>query len=237
MKAKNEEPARPKVSVVIPCLNEEEGVRFLLPQLNKVADEIIIVDDGSTDNTAAVAGSLGATVIYDGRKSYGLGFQRGLSAARGDIIATMDGDGTYPPLFIPIVIDYMNENGLDFVNCARFPLDNPQVMPRQKYIGNRLTTAVTNRLFGCRIIDSLSGMWVFRRAVVGKILPSSAGMEFSLSIKLHAIKHDSVQFGEYHISYGERIDGPSKFRPARDSLRISLAILRLWVSFIADRVV
>lgn len=60
-------------------------------------------------------------------------------------------------------------------------------------------------------------------------------MEFPLAIKLNAIKHKLVQFEEYHIRYSERIDGPSKFYPMRDSLRIALAMLRLWVRFLKNR--
>lgn len=221
----------PEVSVVIPCLNEEEGLETLLPQLKQFSDEILVIDNGSTDRSARVAHSLGAEVIYDGRRSYGLGYQRGLGIARGKIIATMDGDGTYPPSFIPDVIKYMNEQGIDFVNCSRFPLDNPRAMPRHKYYGNKLTTVITRRIFKYDITDALSGMWVFRRNILSEVISERPGMEFSLEIKLNAIINPLVRFGEYHISYHERNDGMSKFRPIKDSLRISLLMLRFWRSF------
>src|SRR5262249_19297387 len=93
-----------RISVVIPCHNEEEGVRAVIEQMPAVADEILVVDNASTDRTSEVARSLGARVVYEGRKGYGRAYKTGFEKARGDIIVTMDGDGTYPPNSIPLLL-------------------------------------------------------------------------------------------------------------------------------------
>src|SRR5689334_23435486 len=84
-----------RISVVIPCHNEEEGVRAVIEQMPPIVDEILVVDNCSTDRTAEVARSLGARVVHESRKGYGRAYKTGFEKARGDIIVTMDGDGTY----------------------------------------------------------------------------------------------------------------------------------------------
>lgn len=227
VKTKNQETDRPEVTVVIPCLNEEEGLRFLLPQLKKVADEIIIVDNGCIDNTAGVACALGARVVNGDKKTYGRAHQQGFAAATGEFIITMDGDGTYPAGVIPEVVAYIKNKKIDFISCARFPLDNPRAMFFKNYLGNRLTTILTRKIFGYDINDALSGMWVFRRGIVEKMMPLSNGMEFSLEIKLKALAHEDIVFGEFHIEYQKRLSGASKFRAIKDSINVMAMLLRL----------
>lgn len=218
-----------KISVVIPCLNEEKGLVELIPRLEGIADEVLIVDNASTDNTAGIARSMGAKVVYEGRLGYGWAYQKGLPAATESIIVTMDGDGTYPPEEIPGMIAILRSQNLDFINCSRFPLRNRKAMPTKNDYANRLTTAVTNLLFGIRIMDSQSGMWVIRKRILDKILPGSGNMEFSLEIKLNAIINNDVAFGEHHINYDPRGGGSSKYRPVKDSLNIIFMIMRLLI--------
>src|SRR6185436_14107809 len=80
-----------KISVVIPCYNEEEGIQTVIHAMPAYVDEIVVVDNNSTDRTSEVARSLGAVVVFQGRKGYGAAYQAGLPAATGDIIATLDG--------------------------------------------------------------------------------------------------------------------------------------------------
>ena len=85
-----------KISVVIPCYNEQDGIRHTIGMLPPCVDEIVVVDNNSTDQTGEVAKSLGARVVFEGRKGYGAAYKAGLPAARGDVTVTLDGDGTYP---------------------------------------------------------------------------------------------------------------------------------------------
>ena len=159
------------ISVVIPCFNEEEGIAHVLQQMPEYVDETIVVDNNSTDGTAEVAQSLGARVIHESRKGYGSAYQAGLPAATGDIIATVDGDGTYPSDAIAPLIDEMLAGGLDFISASRFPLQDRNAMRRRNQFGNMVLTWTTRVLFWRWIADSQSGMWVFRRSCLRWICP------------------------------------------------------------------
>src|SRR5688500_17771786 len=85
-----------RITVVIPCLNEEEGIRKVLDELPSFVDEVMVVDNGSTDGTAEIARSRGARVITELNRGYGRAYKSGFSHATGDIIVTLDGDHSYP---------------------------------------------------------------------------------------------------------------------------------------------
>src|SRR5215467_4608229 len=109
-----------RISVVIPCHNEEEGVRAVMAQMPGLVDEVVVVDNASTDRTAEVARQLGARVVHEARKGYGRAYKTGFAAARGDIIVTMDGDGTYPPDSVPLLLHVLVEEKLDFITARRW---------------------------------------------------------------------------------------------------------------------
>ena len=117
-----------KLSVVIPCYNEEDGVREVIGRMPKSVDEIVVVDNNCTDRTAAVATSLGARVVAEKVPGYGAAYKTGLAAATGDVIITMDGDGTYPPEEIDRLVDELVAKKWDFLSASRFPLTDPKAM-------------------------------------------------------------------------------------------------------------
>src|ERR1017187_8798414 len=104
------------IRVIIPCLNEEQGIGEVLHALPPFVDEIIVVDNGSTDGTAPVRASLGAKVIAEELRGYGRAYRRGFAAATGDLIVTLDGDHSYPidgvsyllAAFLPLAVDFLN---------------------------------------------------------------------------------------------------------------------------------
>ena len=117
-----------KISVVIPCYNEEEGVAKVIQSLPKCVDEVVVVDNNCTDRTAEVAESLGARVVEQRIKGYGAAYQAGLPAVTGDVTVTMDGDCTYPSEQIEELVDHLVDQKLDFISASRFPLQNPEAM-------------------------------------------------------------------------------------------------------------
>lgn len=207
-----------KISVVIPCYNEEDGVRHTIGGLPACVDEIVVVDNNSTDRTAEVARSLGARVVRETRKGYGAAYQAGLPAATGDITVTLDGDGTYPADQIPELVDYLVEKKLDFVSASRFPLRNPRAMNFSNKVGNGILTLGMAVLYGKPVKDSQSGMWVYRTSVYPKLRVKSDGMAFSEEIKIEAIRHPEVRFGEYSVDYRPRV-GEVKLDKWRDGFR------------------
>ncbi len=212
-----------RVSVVIPCFNEEQGVAHVLRGMPDYVDETIVVDNNSTDGTAEIARALGARVVFECRQGYGSAYQAGLPAATGDIIATVDGDGTYPSAAIAPLIDELLAGGLDFISASRFPLQNPDAMSARNQFGNHVLTWTTRLLFWRPIADSQSGMWVFRRHCLRWIRPCERGMAFSEEIKLEALHAPQVRFGERPVAYHERI-GETKLFTWRDGFK-NLAFL------------
>ena len=207
-----------KISVVIPCYNEEEGIQTVIRAMPAYVDEIVVVDNNSTDRTGEVARSLGAVVVFQGRKGYGAAYQAGLPAATGDIIATLDGDGTYPADEIALLVDALEDRHLDFISGARFPLRNPAAMNFSNKVGNLVLTIATAVLWLRPLRDSQSGMWVFRRSILPKLRLTSDGMPLSEEIKIEAIQTLGARFAEVGIDYRPRI-GEVKLQKWRDGWR------------------
>jgi glycosyltransferase involved in cell wall biosynthesis len=202
------------LSVVIPCYNEENGVREVIGRMPECIDEIVVVDNNCTDRTAAVATSLGARVVLEKTPGYGAAYKAGMAAAKSDLIITMDGDGTYPPEEINRLVDHLVDKRLDFLSASRFPLTDPRAMGFTNRFGNWVLTVTAIVLFFQPLRDSQSGMWVFRRSLLQKLKLTSDGMPFSQEIKLEAMLR-GARFGEAHIPYGARI-GEVKLQKWRD---------------------
>lgn len=203
-----------RLTVVLPCHNEEQGVAAVIRRIPPVVDEILVVDNLCTDRTAEVARGCGARVVEQRIKGYGAAYQAGMAAATGDVIITMDADGSYPPEEVPRLVDELVDRRLDFLSACRFPLSQPKAMPVTNRIGNRALTLALVVLYGRVIRDSQSGMWVFRRSILDRVRPTSHGMPFSEEIKIEALTN-GLRFAESHIPYGERV-GETKLRAWRD---------------------
>lgn len=205
-----------RISLVLPCYNEEHGLVEVFRDLDRnIVDEVIAVDNNSTDHTAEVARQFGAQVIRETKQGYGAAYKAGLRAATGDIIVTMDADGTYPRNFIPILLDVMIDEGYDFITCDRTGhKDKPSNWLR--VFGNDVLNLFILLLFWFRVRDSQSGMWVFRRWILAHLNLTSDGMAFSEEIKLEAMsKKKLIRSIELPIYYKER-HGVSKLRIWRD---------------------
>jgi len=202
------------ISVVIPCYNEEDGVREVIGRMPKAVDEIVVVDNNCTDGTASVATALGARVVAERVPGYGAAYKAGLKAASQDVIVTLDGDGTYPPEEIPRLVETLVDRRWDFLSASRFPLADPAAMHLSNRIGNWVLTIAAGVLFLKPLRDSQSGMWVFRRSCLERLKLTSNGMAFSEEIKLEAVAR-GLRFGEAHIRYGARV-GEVKLQKWRD---------------------
>jgi dolichol-phosphate hexosyltransferase len=206
------------ISVVIPCYNEEDGIQQVIQAMPAYVDEVVVVDNNSTDRTSEIARGLGARVVFQPRKGYGAAYQAGLPAATGDIIATLDGDGTYPSDEISLLVDALEEQKLDFISGARFPLRNQDAMNFTNKVGNLVLTVATALLWFRPLRDSQSGMWVFRRSILPRLRLTSDGMPLSEEIKIEAIEKLGPRFAEVGIDYRPRI-GEVKLQKWRDGWR------------------
>src|SRR5688572_27797311 len=117
-----------RITVVIPCLNEEQGIQKVLSALPAFVDEVIVVDNNSTDHTAAVARKMGATVIPELSRGYGRAYKKGFQCATGDIIVTLDGDHSYPVDALSYLLEALLLSRVDFLSASRFPLLSDEAM-------------------------------------------------------------------------------------------------------------
>jgi hypothetical protein len=203
------------ITVVIPCLNEEQGIEQVLKRMPAFADQVVVVDNGSTDRTAEVARSFGAVVIREDVRGYGRSYKRGFSSATGDIIVTLDGDHSYPPDAISYLIEAFLHLDVDFLNASRFPVRDPKAMSLKHKFGNLILSLAMSILYFRWVRDSQSGMWVFRRSILEDMNLESDSMAFSEEIKIEALKHPRVRFQEISILYSSRL-GEIKLNPWRD---------------------
>lgn len=212
------------ISVVIPCHNEEQGLAAILPRRPAEVDEVIVVDNNSTDRTADVARAHGARVVFEPMPGYGRAYQAGFAAAHSDILVSLDGDGQYPMEDIPRLVRVFLERDLDFLSGCRFPLREDSMTFIRK-VGNVLLTTVARFLFRVRIADTQSGMWVFRRSLLEVVHPTQSGMPFSEELKLRVVLA-GLRFGEEHIAYHQR-EGTSTLHPLRDGWQNIRFLLQL----------
>lgn len=179
------------VTVVIPALNEEAGIGLVLREIpirelraSGYETDILVVDNGSTDNTVNIARSHGARVIIQPIRGYGNAYKAGFANATGDIIATGDADLTYPFSILPQILEKMERENLDFINTDRLTGLDASVMTPSHRVGNALLTLVMRTLYGWPFQDSQSGMWIFKRSILPALNVKSAGMPFSQELKI-----------------------------------------------------
>src|SRR5215475_11470870 len=206
------------IAVIIPCLNEEAGIERVLRAMPEYVDEIIVVDNGSTDRTAEVAASLGGKVIREELRGYGRAYRRGFSCATSDVIITLDGDHSYPVDGISYLLEAFLHLNVDFLNASRFPVRDRSAMSFKHKFGNLVLSLAMSVLFFRWVRDSQSGMWVFRRSILKDMKLESDGMAFSEEIKIEALRNSRIRFGEISIMYTSRL-GEKKLNPWRDGFQ------------------
>jgi dolichol-phosphate hexosyltransferase len=227
-----------RATLVIPTLNEASSIGHVLRlfragaleanettfRMQPVEWEVLVVDGASEDGTAAVAEAEGARVLIERRPGYGRAYKTGFAAARGEVIATADGDATYPVETVPGLVKKLLDEDLDFLTGNRFAYLDRKAMTTEHRIGNWLLNLFVGVAYhgyvkeipgGLR--DSQSGFWVFRRELLSKFHVTQDGMAFSEELKIEAILH-GVRFLEVPIQYRERW-GPPKLSSWRDGIR------------------
>ncbi len=207
-----------RTTVVIPCLNEEQGIEQILERMPEFVDEVIVVDNGSTDRTSEVARARGAQVIREEVRGYGRSYRKGFASARGDIIVTLDGDHSYPVDALSYLLEAFLHLEVDFLNASRFPVRDRRAMSFKHKVGNLILSLAMSVLYFRWVRDSQSGMWVFRRSILEHMKLTADGMAFSEEIKIEALKSRRIRFGEISILYSSRL-GETKLHPWRDGLQ------------------
>ncbi len=219
------------VSIIIPAYNEAGSIRDVVGKIHETLAksgseyEIIVVDDGSSDGTAAkLVGQSALILTHPENKGYGASLKTGIRSAKGDVIVIMDADGTYPPEMIPELLSGMDE-GYDMVVGARTGRDVniPLFRRPAKFILKKLADYLSET----KIPDLNSGLRAFRKELAIKyfhLLPS--GFSFTTTITL-ALLSDGYNVKYIPINYLVRARGKSKIRPIKDFSNFFLLIIRV----------
>lgn len=201
-----------KISIVIPALNERDGIKKTIEgvpkeELERIGYEIqiLVVDNGSDDGTRELARQAGAEVIFEPKRGYGRVFKAGFAHAKGDIIATVDADATYPVEDIPRLVGILEQEKLDFLTTNRFALMEKDAMSFRNRAGNTILSLTVRLLFRLNMRDPESGMWVFRKDILDKLRLGSNIWPFSHELKLEACYFNRCRWREVPIQYRTRI--------------------------------
>jgi len=233
------------VSVIFPCLNEEEAIGQCVRAARHALDsagmrgEVLVVDNGSVDRSAIRAREAGARVVFEPRAGYGSAYLRGIAEASGGILVMLDADGTYPAELIPDFVRPLLEGRADMVLGNRFGAELArEAMPwANRYIGNPVLSWMTRILFRLPLKDMHCGMRSVLRSQALSLSLEAPGMEFATEMIVKAIDQQ-LRVEEIDIPYRPRI-GESKLHPVRDAWRhvefmlvFSPGVLFLWPGLI-----
>lgn len=215
----------PLVSVIMPCLNEEEGVgpcvETALAAMAEmgISGEVVVVDNGSTDRSAEIARSAGARVVEESRRGYGSAYLRGFEEARGRYLVMGDADRTYPFEDIPKFLAPLIEGRADLVMGDRLGGEIlPGAMPwSHRWIGNPILSGMLRILFKTRIADAHCGMRSMTREAWDRMGLRTTGMEFASEMVVGALRA-GLRIDEIPITYHPR-EGESKLAGVRDAWR------------------
>lgn len=172
-----------KISVVIPAYNEGSRIGNVLSRIPKFVDEVIVVDDGSTDGTAEVAESFGVKVLrFESNQGKGAAMREGIREAGGDIIVFMDADGQHRPEEIIKLVEPIVRGRADFVIGSRI-IETRGKRPLIRKVSNFLSTSLIKLKVGVDVRDTQSGFRAIRREFLPEIESRRYEVETELLIK------------------------------------------------------
>jgi len=219
--------ATPMVSVVIPTLDEERNIAWVLERLPPLVDEIIIVDGRSTDGTIAAARAARPDVrmVHELRPGKGAALRAGFNAARGDVIVMMDADGSMHPAELTRYVALISE-GYDLVKGSRFlPGGGTADISRLRAAGNLALLGFANRLFCCEFTELCYGFMALRRSALPRLRLTADGFEIETQIVASALR-ESLRVAEVPSFEAARRSGVSNLRTFRDGSRVLRELVR-----------
>ena len=230
----------PDLSIILPCLNEEQALGSCLQEIKKIAEkhnldaEIIVVDNGSTDNSCKIALEKKVELVHEKERGYGAVYLKGFEAAGGRYLFLADPDGSYGFSEIPRFIEELKK-GYDFVIGNRFKgkIEKGAMPWLHKHIGNPALSAILRLFFKTKIHDTHCGMRAITKEALKRLNLRTAGMEFASEMIMKAIK-ENLKIKELPINYYKR-KGESKLKSFADGwrhLRFMLLYSPLFLFFI-----
>jgi glycosyltransferase involved in cell wall biosynthesis len=217
--------AYPFISVVMPCLNEEETVATCVTKAiswldgRGLAGEVLVVDNGSIDDSARLAEAAGARVVSESRRGYGAALRRGFAEARGDWLVMGDCDDTYDFSDLDALVKPLAD-GHDMTVGNRFAGGiAPGAMTwSHRYIGTPLFSFLLKIFAGLKVGDSQCGLRALTRDALQSLDLRTDGMEFASEMILKASRR-GLRVADVPVPYGERLGGEAKLNTVRDGWR------------------
>lgn len=232
-------PTLPRLSIVIPCLNEHETIAQVVEKAVRgladsgVAGEVLVADNGSTDGSRELARSAGAQVVPVAARGYGNALQGGIAAARGEWVLMGDADDSYDFLQTPRFTAAIAAEDCDLVMGCRLPAGGGTVLPRampwsHRWIGNPMFSRMARWMFGYPGHDVYCGLRAFRRSLPDELRLKSPGMEYAVEMVLKA-----TVFGKRirEVPITLHPDGRRQARPHLRTVRDGWRTLRLFLAF------
>ena len=219
------------VAIIIPTKNEVEGVKKVLPKLNKEwADEIVLVDGNSTDGTVEEATKQGFKVIHQKDKGAGNAMRLGVKNTNSDFVMFFSPDGNHVPEDIPRLIEKIKE-GYDMVHLSRFGKNSSSQDARDYfygYFGNNMFTFLVNIFFGGNYTDSLNGFRIFKRDAFERLETQSESLVIDQETYIRALKK---KFKSCEIDGDEpsRIGGERKMKPVSTGAQLGCQIIKEFI--------
>ena len=218
-----------KTSLIIPAYNEEKGLPLVIEEYSDMVNEIIVIDDGSTDRTFEVANKYANKKVklykHETNKGKVAALRTGVEHATGEIIIFTDADYTYPAKYIPDFVKEI-EGGADLVLGTR--LENIKNMPFLNKVGNHIFSLLATYISCINITDGQTGYRAFKREMFDKLNVDAKGLEFETKMTVRAAKL-GYNIVEVPIKYRKRI-GMSKLRPIRDGVKMFRALMSIAIS-------
>jgi glycosyltransferase involved in cell wall biosynthesis len=241
--------AMPLLTIVIPALNEEESIGSTVQRCLEAREhicwagnvrdvEVIVVNDGSTDRTAEIAGEIAArdprvsVINFVKNRGYGAALKEGFRQGKGELVSFLDADGTCDPNYLANLCAALHDNGAAVVLGSRMGRGNQ--MPLVRRIGNFLYAALLGFLSGRAVTDTASGMRVIRRDALPDLYPLPDGLHFTPAMSARALLSD-LRIVEVPMPYAERV-GESKLHVLRDGVRFLVAIMNALLLYRPSRV-
>jgi len=219
-------PPQPTVSLVVPTMNEERNIGWLLERLPEGLHEVILVDGRSTDATVEVARRLrpDIRVVLERRPGKGVALRAGFAAAEGDYIVMIDADGSMDPSEIGRFVGALHA-GCDFVKGSRFaPGGGSTDISVIRQLGNEALMTAVNVLYRTEFSDLCYGYIGFRRDKLGVLRLQSDGFEIETEMITRAVTA-GLSIGEVASFESERRYGTSNLNAWRDGRRALKTLL------------
>lgn len=234
----NNEATLPEVSIVMPCLNEADTLEICIEKAQRamreshIQGEIIVADNGSTDESQAIATRMGARLVHVAAKGYGNALMGGIAAARGRFVIMGDADDSYDFLEVPKFVERLRE-GYDLVQGCRLPSGGGRVLPGampllHRWWGNPMFSMMVRSWFRAPIHDVYCGLRGFTKDLYNRLDQRCTGMEFATEMIIKSSLYD-VRISEVPITLHP--DGRKSHAPHLKTFRDGWRTLRFFLMY------